>query len=294
MYNILATTIACVLDASFGYPDPVYKKIKHPVDWLSAVIAWLEKNFNSENPSKAKNMGILSMLYLLFITFTISYAIAYYGGFIGQVIGIAVLLGGRKPYQDINDIYHELKNGNVEASRIKLASITNLNPANSSETQICASAIKTLAAGFKDNVVAPIFWALLFGLPGIACYKAIHTANVLITPENPRYKYFGQAPAALNDVVDFIPARLSFMIIYFVGSQPINNIGKAAKEAGKNANSYPQTAIAMALGINLNDSIAGEVQLVSINDIERALNLFLRCCFISFIIMLSAAVLLPS
>jgi len=294
MHNILATTIACVLDASFGYPDAVYKRIKHPVVWLGAVIAWLERNFNSENPQKARNMGIISMTYLVFITFIISFAIAYYGGFIGQVIGIASLLSGRSIYQHVNEVYHELQNGNVETARTKLANITNNNSVSSTEAEICANAIKSLATGFGDSVVAPIFWAMLLGLPGIACYKAINTAYILIHHETPRYKYFGQAATMLNAAANFIPAHISLLIIYIVGSQTLNNMGKVVTDARKDTSSYSKVAMAWVLGINPNvKGLSSEAREATINDIERALNLFLRCCFISFIIMLAAAVLLP-
>lgn len=294
MHNILATTIACVLDASFGYPDAVYKRIKHPVVWLGAVIAWLERNFNSENPQKARNMGIISMTYLLFITFIISFAIAHYGGFIGQVIGIASLLSGRSLYQRINEVYHELQNGNVETAHTKLANIANSNSGSSTETEICASAIESLATGFGDSVVAPIFWAMLLGLPGIACYKAINTAHILTDTATPRYKYFGQAASILNAAANFIPAHLSLLIIYIAGFQTLNNMGKVVADARKDTSSYSKLAMARALGINLNiNGLGSEAREATIHDIERALNLFLRCCFISFIIMLAAAVLLP-
>jgi len=310
MHHFIAVTLACVIDACFGYPELIYQKIRHPVVWMGAVISWLDKNCNRqvENPGMARFMGIVSIICLLAITFIISFAIAHYGGFIGQLIGIAALLAGRSLYQHVKSVLEALKFGDIETSRENLAKIVGRDVAGLNEDGICHASIESLAESFSDGLVAPVFWAIIFGLPGIACYKAINTADSMIGHKTPRYKYFGWAAARLDDAANFIPARLSFLIIYLSSLQPIDNIGKAAKDAKNHASpnaGYPEAAMAYALGIELGGARkydgkthnapligAGLRREVNIADLEKALDLLLRCCFASFIVLLIATVYL--
>lgn len=306
MNHFIAVTLACALDACYGYPDFIYKKIKHPVVWMGAVISWLDQNFNRqlENATKARITGLVCMIYLLAITFIISYAIAHYLGFIGQLIGIAALLAGRSLYQHVSAVHEALKHGNKELAQEKLAKIVGRDVEILDEAGICRASIESLAESFCDGLAAPVFWAIIFGLPGIACYKAINTADSMIGHKTERYKYFGWAAARLDDAANFIPARLSFLIIYLSSLKPIESLAKAAKDAKKHRSvnaGYPESAMAYALNIELGGARsydgetdnapligAGLRRDVNITDLENALDLFIRCCFSCFIIMLIA------
>jgi|CXWL01.1.fsa_nt_gi adenosylcobinamide-phosphate synthase len=298
MFTLL---IAYFLEAIFGYPKFIYAKIKHPVVWMGAVISWLERNCNKSHTSRVT--GIFTMATLLAITLAITLPIQKFGNIYIEAILMATLLATRSLYDHVNAVYTSLRQNNLQTARLELAKIVGRDTENLDESEICKAAIESLAESFSDGVVAPVFWAALFGLPAIACYKAINTADSMIGHKTERYKYFGWAAARLDDAANFIPARLSALLIIAV--YPLSLWGRVREEAKKHASpnsGYPEAAMAYALGICLGGkrSYDGEEYSapligdglrteITIKDLQKALRIYVSACTTLGLILLTLA-----
>ncbi|MEZ5691923.1 MAG: adenosylcobinamide-phosphate synthase CbiB [Rickettsiales bacterium] len=314
MHHLTVITIAFALEALLSYPKPIYKYIKHPVVWMGAVIGALDRNFNNSlNPLslreivRIRGLGITTMLILLTLTISTSLLISIYTGAIGEIIAIASLLATRNLYDHVNAVYKSLSQNDLENSRTELAKIVGRDTENLDSSETNKASIETLAESFNDGVVAPLFWACLFGLSGIAAYKAINTADSMIGHKTERYRYFGWAAARLDDLLNFIPARLSAILITICHPMLIAKSNLIAKEAKKHASpnsGYPEAAMAYALAVQLGGKrsydgkeysapLIGEElrKEIFITDLQKALKIYVTICVILFTILLISAIL---
>ncbi len=239
------------LDALLGYPRWLYARIGHPVVWMGVSIAFLEKNFNHSRMAAPlrRVLGVAAMILLLMLTLAASWLI-HQCGMITEMLCIAALLASRSLYDHVRDIYSAK---DIETAREKLSRIVGRDVAALDAAGICRAAIESLAESFCDGVVAPLFWAACFGLPGIACYKMINTADSMIGHKDERYLAFGWAAARIDDAANLIPSRLSGIVIALVShSQNAWRImwRDAKKHASPNAG-WPEAAMAGALKLRL-------------------------------------------
>ena len=306
MHHLITLLIAHVLEVCCGYPKFIYNKIKHPVVWMGAVISWLERNCNKSHSSRIA--GMFTMVVLLAITLAITLPIQQFGNIYIEAVLIATLLATRSLYDHVSAVYKALRQNNLEAARIELAKIVGRDTENLDESEICKAAIESLAESFSDGVVAPVFWAALLGLPAIACYKAINTADSMIGHKTERYKYFGWAAARLDDAANFIPARLSALLIVICHPALVAGSGLITKEAKKHASpnsGYPEAAMAYALGVCLGGkrSYDGEEYSapligeglrceITITDLQKALRIYVTACAALWLILLTLAIFL--
>lgn len=308
MFTLLT---AYILESAFGYPKFIYSKIKHPVVWMGAIISWLERNCNTRPHNTKKIAGIFTVAILLAITLAVTLPIQKFGNIYIEAVLMASLLATRSLYYHVNAVYKALRQNNIETARIELAKIVGRDTENLDESEICKAAIESLAESFSDGVVAPIFWAALGGLPAIACYKAINTADSMIGHKTERNKYFGWAAARLDDVANFIPARLSTLLI--IAAYPLSlwgrvRVGAMWKEAKKHASpnsGYPEAAMAYALGVCLGGkrSYDGEEysapligedlrQETTITDLKKSLRIYVTACATLWVILLTLLIFL--
>ncbi len=305
MFTLL---IAYILEVVFGYPKFIYNKIKHPVVWMGAVISWLERNCNTRPHNTKKIAGIFTIAILLTVTLAITLPIQKFGNIYIEAILIATLLATRSLYDHVNAVYKSLQQNNIETARIELAKIVGRDTENLDESEICKAAIESLAESFSDGVVAPVFWAALGGLSGIAAYKAINTADSMIGHKTERYKYFGWAAARLDDAANFIPARLSALLITICHPALVAGSGSIIKQAKKHASpnsGYPEAAMAYALGVCLGGkrSYDGEEysapligedlrQETTITDLKKSLRIYVTACATLWVILLTLLIFL--
>jgi len=168
------------------------------------------------------------------------------------------------------------------------------------EPGICRAAIESLAENFSDGVVAPVFWYLVFGLPGLIAYKAINTADSMIGHKNTRFINFGRATALLDDLVNWPASRLSALLIAIAAvihggfSFGLSVLQRAMQDAGTHRSpnaGWPETAMAASLGVALGgpriygDETVVEPVLnaasslkVTVADIEHSLKIFCSSC----------------
>lgn len=285
---------AYMLEAGFGYPHWLYAHIRHPVVWMGTCITLLERNFNhlDKQTSAQYLLGGITLLLLLAVTLAIALLIGWAGGILLEILAMASLLATRSLYDHVRDVLLALRHADIETARIKVGHIVGRNTAELDAAGINRAAIESLAESFSDGVVAPLFWAVCFGLPGIACYKAINTADSMIGHKDTRYHAFGWAAARMDDLANIIPARISGGIIALVAaSRQAWRI--AWRDAGKHASpnaGWPEAAMAGALGIqlggtNMYDGVAHAAPLIGEGTpyatsahLQQALRIYLTAC----------------
>lgn len=277
------------LEAVAGYPNRIYRAISHPVVWMGAMIGWMDRTLNRAGlaAKQAKLAGVLTMVALLGVVIAAAFCIAELG-WLAEMIGIAALLATRSLYNHVRDVERGVAL-TLDSGREAVAKIVGRDVMQLDTHGVSRAAIESLAESFCDGVVAPFFYALLFGLPGIAAYKAINTADSMIGHKDARYLHFGWAAARIDDVANFIPARISGILLALAGGAEAWSTMRrdARKHASPNAG-WPEAAMAGALGVRLAGPkmYDGEVhdapwigegrEAAMAGDIHRALALYMR------------------
>jgi adenosylcobinamide-phosphate synthase len=312
--HVFLAPLALLLERLFGYPMPVYKAIRHPVVWMGALLDWLDKTLNKGAHQRLK--GVLALLILLAVTAAITVAI-HLGlslipfGWVIEAILATTLLAQKELARAVRAVADALETS-LEAGRRQVSQIVGRDPETLDSAGVSRAAIESLAESTSDGVIAPLFWLVLGGLPGIALYKAINTADSMIGHKTERHLQFGWAAARLDDLVNWLPARLSALLVagaafWVTGAEAEKAWTTALRDARKHASpnaGWPEAAFAGALGYTLGGprSYAGEtIDLPSLGtgrrdlgpaDIRNALALYGMVLNLALGIALAIAVLL--
>ncbi|MHA1527533.1 MAG: adenosylcobinamide-phosphate synthase CbiB [Alphaproteobacteria bacterium] len=243
--------LALILDAIFGEPDWLWRRVAHPAVGFGRAIDRLERLLNEGANRRAK--GALAVFGLVAAVWLAAWVLSW-GIFLGvfEVLGAAVLLAQRSLVDHVTAVADALRVSLAEG-RVAVARIVGRDPETLDQAGVARAAIESAAENFSDGVVAPVFWFLIGGLPGIAIYKAVNTADSMIGHRSERYAEFGWAAARLDDALNWIPARLAGGLICLVGG------GRAAMEvmlrdAGLHKSpsaGWPEAATAASLEIAL-------------------------------------------
>ena len=270
MHAFLAP-LALILERLFGYPPALLKAIRHPVIWMGRLISVLEARLNRGSDRRGK--GVLMLAILLAATAAVTVAIAW-GlrlvpfGWVAEAVLATTLLAQKELGRAVRAVADALAHS-LEAGRKQVSQIVGRDPEQLDEAGVSRAAIESLAESSSDGVVAPLFWLLLGGLPGIALYKAINTADSMVGHRTERYAEFGWASARLDDVANWIPARLTALLFagaafWVKGADAEKAWSTALRDASKHASpnaGWPEAALAGALGFSLGGSrtYSGEV-----------------------------------
>lgn len=258
------TTIICLIAVLFDrlIGDP--KRLPHPVIWIGNLISFLEKILNHGRNKKFK--GFITVLITIAIPFIIvtticyiSYKIHFFVGVLVEVILINIALSQKSLKEAAMIVYDALKEKDIVEARKKLGWIVGRDTENLEEKEIVRGVVETVSENTSDGVTAPIFYAILFGAPGIWVYKAINTLDSMIAYKNERYKEFGFFAAKLDDVANFIPSRITgLFILLFTKNESKLPFSKRIKCWIQDAKKHPspnsgylEAATAYQLGIRL-------------------------------------------
>lgn len=234
-----------------GEPRWLWSHIPHPVQIMGKLIARLDSDLNVARFKRAK--GVLAMLGMILVFTGVSWAVAWLpDAGVLEVIGAAILVGHRSLVQHVAAVAAALGQGLPEGRRA-VSMIVGRDVAVLDESAVSRAAIESAAENFSDGVVAPVFWFLLGGLPGIVAYKLVNTADSMIGYRNDKYLEFGWAAARLDDVMNYIPARISAGLIAFAtGSAEAIAVVRADAGQHRSPNAgWPEAAMAGALGVAL-------------------------------------------
>jgi adenosylcobinamide-phosphate synthase len=261
----LAALLALALDAVFGEPDWLYRRLPHPVAWLGARIAAVDERWNRDDRTAAARFRLglaltlavtLSSLLVGLVLGAILWTVP--GGWLLEAALVATLLAGRDLYDHVAAVARDLGRSLYEG-RAAVAHIVGRDPDSLDQGGVARAALESLAENFSDAVVAPLFWYLLLGLPGLLAYKAINTLDSMLGHHTPRYEAFGKAAARLDDAVNFAPARLAGALIALAALVlPGAHAGRAWRTMLRDARKHrspnagwPEAALAGALGFSL-------------------------------------------
>ena len=253
---------ALVLDALFGEPDWLWRRVPHPVAWLGRLVAIGDRHLNREGAS-ANGRNLAGMAWLAVVL-----AITIGGGWLLErglralpfydlwiAIVASTLIAQRSLYQHVAKVRDA---DTLEGARKAVSMIVGRETAQLDEAGIARAAIESGAENFSDGVVAPAFWFAVGGLPALLAYKMVNTADSMIGHLSDRHRDFGWAAARLDDLLNLVPARLSALLIALGagagGGTPRRALDVAWRDAGTHRSpnaGWPEAAMAGALGIAL-------------------------------------------
>lgn len=261
MLYALPMLIALALDAGLGWPDPLYRRLRHPVVWIGALIGWLDRHWNHDGtpPTRRRAAGIAAALLTIAVTCGLAGALQALlpSGWPGLVLtGVLAwpLIAARSLNDHVARVARPLAAGDLQGARAAVSMIVGRDPAHLDAPATARAAIESLAENASDGVVAPLFWGMLFGLPGIAGYKAVNTLDSMIGHRSPRHEAFGWAAARIDDVANLIPARLTALCFALAGPAPRAALATIRRDAGHHRSpnaGWPEAAMAGSLGFRL-------------------------------------------
>jgi len=280
---------ALLLEAVLGYPGWLLRTLGHPVIWAGRLIALMDRHWNRAGWQLGG--GIAAMLVLLIAGSGIGWMIEQLAaGWAGTLCVILIATAGlaqRSLWSHVVAVSAPLERGTLHEARAALSQVVGRDTAALNEAGVAAAAIETLAESFCDGIVAPAFWFLVLGLPGLFAFKCISTADSMIGHRNSRYEIFGKASALMDDALNWFPARISAVLICLAG---IGGWRVLWRDHGNHLSpnaGWPESAMAGVLGVTLGggafydgDWIArqslGDGPRPAPADLRRALRIFLR------------------
>lgn len=312
--SVFVAPLALIIERLVGYPRPLYAALRHPVVWMGALIDLLEKRFNRGEHRKMK--GVLALFLLLGATAAATIPLAWGlrqlpWGWAVEALLAATLLAQKELGRAVRAVADALDHS-LEAGRRQVSQIVGRDPDELDEAGVSRAAIESLAESASDGVVAPLLFLLLGGLPGIALYKAVNTADSMLGHRTERYRQFGWASARLDDFCNYVPARITALLFcgaafWVKGAEAERGWTTALRDAKKHESpnaGWPESALAGTLGFSLGGprAYAGEIhdlpefgaggrRDLGPGDILRALQLYAMMLNLTLGITLALAVL---
>jgi adenosylcobinamide-phosphate synthase len=243
--------LALILDAFLGEPVWIWSKVPHPAVLMGKVIKWGEIKYN--NGINRKSKGILFIIFFVIFLAILGYLIEKLPiSAIWKTLIVAMLLSHKSLTEHVTAVSLGLQK-NISQGRIAIAMIVGRDTTDLEETDIARSAIESAAENFSDGIIAPLFWFLVGGLPGILIYKFVNTSDSMIGYKNIQYNQFGWAAARLDDLLNWIPARLSGLLICIVyqNHSALNVMWRDAKLHRSPNAGWPESAMAGVLGVSI-------------------------------------------
>lgn len=253
--TLTVALVALLIDAAIGWPDALYRRISHPVVWIGTLIAWLDRRLNRGGHKIMR--GALAVAVTLGVAIAPTMLLVRLLGVLplGPVLlGVLAwpLVAARSLHDHVAAVARPLQQGDMAQARQAAAMIVGRDLSDD-PAPIARAALESLAENSSDGVIAPLFWAAMAGLPGIAAYKAINTLDSMIGHMSPRHALFGRVAARLDDVVNLPASRLTgALFVLASGSRRAFRVmwRDARRHRSPNAG-WPEAAMAGALDIRL-------------------------------------------
>ena len=316
-FHILALILGFLLDLVFGDPRWLY----HPIRLIGNLIAAAEKPFRAAFPKTEKGELTAGVFFAVFVT-AVSTAVPALILFLASRISMWLffalevfwsfqILAARSLKSESMKVYEALKNGSLEEARKAVSMIVGRDTQDLTEVGVAKAAGETVAENSSDGVVAPLIFLSLGGPVLGFFYKAVNTLDSMVGYKNDRYLYFGRFSAKLDDVLNFIPSRLSGLLL--VAASPLAGLdGKGAwrifrrdrKNHASPNSAQTEAAAAGALGVQLagdayyfgklykKPTIGDPLRPVEYEDIRRVNRLMYAAVCLALLIAAAAAVIL--
>ncbi len=235
--HLLTLFLALLIDRVLGDPDWLWKRVRHPVVLFGGAVSladgWLNKTDNSLYEKRRDGFVAIAGLLVLaaFAGLAVVWVCSLFGpfGFLLQAVIASVFLAQKSLIDHVATVSEGLTSGGLEGGRRAVSMIVGRDPNSLDESGVCRAAIESLAENSSDGVIAPAFWFVVAGLPGLFAYKMLNTADSMIGHMNEKYRDFGRASAKLDDVANWIPARLTGLLLIAAGALVVG--GERARQA---------------------------------------------------------------
>lgn len=263
---LLILVAALIIDAVLGDPAWIWKRVPHPVALLGKLIDFLDRKLNRPNrPAYDRRVrGALVAAGLTVAAAALGWAVTELrrdfpaAGLIELALTWA-LIAQRSLYDHVQTVALALEKGGLSAGRRAVSMIVGRDPDSLDEAGVARAAIESCAENFSDAVVAPVFWFVLFGLPGLMAYKAVNTLDSMIGHRSETYLEFGMVSARLDDAMNLLPARFAGLLIclasaFVPGGNPLRGWRVMLRDHGhhRSPNSgWPESAMAGSLDLAL-------------------------------------------
>ena len=321
-FNFVFVLCAALIEAAFGYPAALLARVGHPVMWMGALLDRLEKRLNQPSMPEARRRlnGLLALAALLaasaLAAFVLQYALL---SLLPSLVALALLavlastlIAQRSLYTHVAAVADALDRQGLEAGREAVAKIVGRETGVLDVAGVARAAIESLAENFSDGVVAPCFWGALLGLPGMAAYKAVNTADSMIGHLTERHAAVGFAAAKLDDALNLPASRLAALwlalaALFHADASPRDALATVRRDAKHHRSpnaGWPEAAMAGALDLKLagprtdhgtltDDAWIGEGKGVArAADIRRALALYKTACAVQIAVLALLALLI--
>ncbi len=265
--------IAVMLDILFGEPP----EIIHPTVWFGRIIGTIDKVYVRKSPIIDTIVGAVSTL--IVVIFALALAEIFHIFRLDFLLLFAVI----SIRSMIEHARNTLKESNILKDKVKL--IVSRNVESLGRKELCSAVIESIAENFVDGVFAPLFYYTIFGVWGAMVYRAVNTCDAMIGYRNGRYEYFGKFAARLDDVLNFVPARLSIIIFAVIRPSSLKTVHRY--RGVKLNGGYPMSAMAGVLGVTLVKPGYYEIRagrLPDVDDVKRAISVFIRASVITAIL----------
>ena len=238
MIAILPLFIGWMLDLIFG--DPA--RLPHPIVWFGKAIAFFEHRLNKSSHRKLK--GALTALFLIAATYAIGLIINYQLSVINCLV-VFFCLAGTTLIREVREVFLAVDRS-LEEGRKQVARIVGRDTSELSAQEIRTAALETLAENLSDGVIAPLFWFAILGVPGMLTYKMINTLDSMIGYKTERYRDFGCWAAHIDDVANYIPARLTALLMAIASPRKglLRFIWRNGRRHASPNSGYPEAALA--------------------------------------------------
>ena len=292
--------IGYLLDLIFGDP----RKLPHPIVAFGNIIGWCERHFNKGGHKKRNGclVAIILPLSTLFLGGLLAWGswmlhpFAYY-----CVASVFVFYGlaNHSLIQEGGEVIRTLEEQGLDAGRKRLSWIVGRDTSQLSPKKIYTAVLETMAENLSDGVVAPLFFYALGGFPAMMAYKMVNTLDSMIGYKDARYKDFGCCSAHLDDVLNYIPARLTAFLIALSGYRKgiFSFIRKYARQHASPNSGYPESAMAGILdcrfgGPNIYHGMLVEKPYIGTHNRELSINDYKRAARINQTVCLSTVILI--
>lgn len=246
MTQITAILIGWTADKLLGDPE----RLPHPVVLFGKLIAAGERRLNHGKHRRMK--GAALAVTLIATTFGATAGFIALAGMASPALRTAVeavmifyCLAGTTLIKEVKGVFAAL-DVSTEQGRKQVSRIVGRDTSQLTDNEIRKAALETLAENLSDGVIAPMFWLLLLGVPGMAAYKMINTLDSMIGYRTERYKRFGTAAARIDDAANYIPARLTALLMIAVAGKPelLKFVARNGKRHASPNSGYPEAALA--------------------------------------------------
>ncbi|MDU8929522.1 adenosylcobinamide-phosphate synthase CbiB [Alisedimentitalea sp. MJ-SS2] len=256
----MSLVLGMLLDAIFGEPRVIWSRVPHPAVLMGQAVGWCDTRFNGGEMRQIK--GVMVLLVLVIASAVLGWMLSALG-WVVEALVVAVLLAQKSLVDHVQAVSQGLRMSLADGRRA-VAMIVGRDTGELDQAAVSRAAIESAAENFSDGVLAPVFWFMVAGLPGLLVYKITNTADSMIGYRTERHEAFGWAAARFDDLLNLIPARLTALLMVLIHRRwdDWREIVREARQHRSPNAGWPEAALARVLDVALSGprSYEGEMR----------------------------------